>query len=454
MALVLAVAALVGAFTSTAVGAQEPSPGTAPGPIDAEGPDPVLDGVQVDETSAVRAAGGRYADAQAAEDEAVRRLDDAERKQADLRIRSTEAGDAVTEADAALAAAEDEVAAQERELAARQRLAVRRKDSLTVEQETLRLVVGSVFTSRPVDSQLGPGTFDQMTIGQRRQDVRDRTVDIQSRIVESRDRALRMSRGAVAAQKRRLLRAEDTQRARAQDLEQAKSVRYEAQRLSRAAQLSTTTRRAEVDAAGLKLHEALVDRRRARLLAPVSGVDLTLVDLDAYWRASSAAPCAIPWWLMAGIAKAESGHGTAQGSSVEANGDTTVRIRGIALDGRPGVAAIGDTDGGLLDGDSTWDRAVGPMQFIPGTWRRGSHDGNGDGTADPNNLYDAAAAAAKYLCLGRSDLTAEPAARQALLTYNLSSPYGSFVLTEGRRYQATLDLPDLPPPPGTETAGR
>jgi membrane-bound lytic murein transglycosylase B len=51
-----------------------------------------------------------------------------------------------------------------------------------------------------------------------------------------------------------------------------------------------------------------------------------------------------------------------------ANGDTTRPIYGIPLDGRDGVAVVRDTDHGKLDGDPNFDRAVGPMQFIPSTW--------------------------------------------------------------------------------------
>ena len=158
--------------------------------------------------------------------------------------------------------------------------------------------------------------------------------------------------------------------------------------------------------------------------------------------------------MLAGVGKVETRHGTAHASSLDENGDTTIQIFGIALDGRPGVATIRDTDGGLLDGGGTWDRAVGPMQFIPGTWQRwagdGNGDGNGDGTAGPDNLYDAAAAAGNYLCFGRGDLTAESEARTALLSYNRSVPYGTKVLEEGHRYRAALDLPDLPPEPRAE----
>jgi hypothetical protein len=85
------------------------------------------------------------------------------------------------------------------------------------------------------------------------------------------------------------------------------------------------------------------------------------------------------------------------GSVLLANGLSTPRIIGIPLNG-VGTELILDTDHGVLDGDRVYDRAVGPMQFIPSTWAQYATDGNGDGTADPFNIYDAAASAAKYLC--------------------------------------------------------
>ncbi|MGH8775651.1 MAG: lytic transglycosylase domain-containing protein [Jiangellaceae bacterium] len=85
---------------------------------------------------------------------------------------------------------------------------------------------------------------------------------------------------------------------------------------------------------------------------------------------------------------------------------------------RPNVALIRDTDGGALDGDTTYDRAVGPMQFIPSTWRSVSVDGNGDGRRDPNNIYDAAQGAAVYLCAGDTDLRDPIQAARAVRRYN------------------------------------
>ena len=86
----------------------------------------------------------------------------------------------------------------------------------------------------------------------------------------------------------------------------------------------------------------------------------------------------ITWPLLAGIGKVESAH--ASGGRVEANGNTRGKILGPVLDGGPGMAAITDTDQGLYDGNTAWDRAVGPMQFIPGTWQAFGADGNGDGS--------------------------------------------------------------------------
>ena len=106
-------------------------------------------------------------------------------------------------------------------------------------------------------------------------------------------------------------------------------------------------------------------------------------------------------------------------------GEVTPPIIGIPLNGSRGTAAIGDTDGGRLDGDTVWDRAVGPMQFIPSTWAGSGADGNGDGIKDPNNIFDAALATAAYLCraVPGSDLTSDADQRRAAFSYNHSSAY-------------------------------
>ena len=135
------------------------------------------------------------------------------------------------------------------------------------------------------------------------------------------------------------------------------------------------------------------------VVGDASGIPGTV--LAAYQKAANdlavAKPgCGITWPLLAGIGKVESAH--ASGGRVDASGLTRGKILGPVLDGGPGMAAISDTDQGRYDGDSRWDRAVGPMQFIPGTWNTFGADGNGDGVKDPHNVFDASRAAGDYLC--------------------------------------------------------
>src|SRR5690606_33120329 len=78
--------------------------------------------------------------------------------------------------------------------------------------------------------------------------------------------------------------------------------------------------------------------------------------------------CQVAWPSLPAIGDVEPRHGTYAGGELAPDGTTTVRVIGIPLDGTRGTAAIRDTDGGRLDGDPEWDRAVGPMQFIPTTW--------------------------------------------------------------------------------------
>ncbi|MFM9373634.1 lytic transglycosylase domain-containing protein [Streptomyces sp. Da 82-17] len=159
-----------------------------------------------------------------------------------------------------------------------------------------------------------------------------------------------------------------------------------------------------------------------------SGIPATV--LAAYRRAEASVArtdpaCRLPWQLLAAIGKVESGQ--ARGGDVDAHGTTRQRITGPPLNG-DGFALIRDTEGGAWDGDAVYDRAVGPMQFLPGTWRRWGTDGNGDGRADPNNIHDAALAAGHYLCAGPRDLSVRADLERAVLSYNYSRAYLQLVL--------------------------
>jgi membrane-bound lytic murein transglycosylase B len=145
--------------------------------------------------------------------------------------------------------------------------------------------------------------------------------------------------------------------------------------------------------------------------------------------------CRIGWTTLAGIGAIESGHGTNGGASLRPDGTTSRRILGPPLDGTGGTAAIPSTaDSVVWHGDRRWDHAVGPMQFIPSTWRRWGTDASGDGRADPNNVLDAAAAAARYLCASGGDLTTAEGWTRAVFSYNHSEDYVHSVLARANRY--------------------
>ncbi|MFF3843826.1 lytic transglycosylase domain-containing protein [Streptomyces sp. NPDC002328] len=174
-----------------------------------------------------------------------------------------------------------------------------------------------------------------------------------------------------------------------------------------------------------------------------AGIPATV--LDAYKKAADALNaskpgCNLPWQLLAAIGKVESGQ--ARGGQVGADGTTTSPILGPVLNG-VGFANISDTDGGAYDGDSTYDRAVGPMQFIPSTWEWAGRDGNGDGKKDPNNIYDAALAAGHYLCRYSWDMATTSGLRKAILSYNKSTDYYNTVVSWLEYYrQGTHEIPD------------
>ncbi|MGW4230698.1 lytic transglycosylase domain-containing protein [Streptomyces sp. NPDC004980] len=174
-----------------------------------------------------------------------------------------------------------------------------------------------------------------------------------------------------------------------------------------------------------------------------AGIPATI--LAAYKKAeqdlaSTDAACRLPWQLLAAIGKVESGQ--ARGGKVDDNGTTFSPILGPALNGQ-GFALIKDSDGGAYDGDSTHDRAVGPMQFIPQTWATWGQDGNGDGRKDPNNIYDAALSAGRYLCAGTRDLALAADLDQAVLSYNHSREYLRTVRSWFDYYKrGTHEVPD------------
>lgn len=218
------------------------------------------------------------------------------------------------------------------------------------------------------------------------------------------------------------------------------------------------------------LLEQLPSLHATRMTQPTDVEGLTVVTVDAYVRSASTSTCSVDWALLAGIGKIESNHGRIGGATVSPGGQVSTTILGPLLDGETvanpdetpepsppvyggfevarliaetlanssvwnllrgsggapteqgnGFATVVDTDDGVLDGNADWDRAIGPMQFLPETWSRWATDGNGDGVADPHNLYDAATSATRFLCHLSETRGSSPT--RFLLGYNASTSY-------------------------------
>ncbi|WP_330250108.1 lytic murein transglycosylase [Nocardia sp. NBC_00565] len=196
---------------------------------------------------------------------------------------------------------------------------------------------------------------------------------------------------------------------------------------------------------------ALPDGRQPAALPPgplgVPGVAVAAYQNAERTLAAENPVCGIPWYLLAGIGRVESTH--AFGGKADTDGNPLTPVYGPVLDGSlSGNHVIRDSDGGALDGLSGYDRAIGPMQFLPETWKHYAADGNGDGIADPQNLFDAALTAGKYLCdggLNMRDLTQQT---RAILRYNNSMAYVANVMAWAGSYASGIapkpgDLPRI-----------
>ncbi|CAA9236472.1 MAG: GH23 [uncultured Blastococcus sp.] len=175
----------------------------------------------------------------------------------------------------------------------------------------------------------------------------------------------------------------------------------------------------------------------------IPNVALNAYRVAAARMASAKGECGIDWSLLAGIGRIESNHGRYGGAVLAPDGSAAPKILGPALDGGQ-FAYIGDSDDGRWDSDPTYDRAMGPMQFIPTTWRSYAIDADGNGVTDPFNINDAALAAANYLCTAGGDLRTEAGQRRAVFAYNHSDEYVAEVLALARAYATGIPVADLP----------
>ena len=171
--------------------------------------------------------------------------------------------------------------------------------------------------------------------------------------------------------------------------------------------------------------------------------------------------CHLPWTLMAAIGRVESNHGRVDESTLTRQGKAVPAIVGPSLDGGPGLPHVADTDEGVFDQDGSFDRAVGPMQFLPETWRSIGIDADRDSKLDPQDVDDATLAGAVYLCSGSDDLATPSGLATALGRYNSSPEYADLVVAvksayEAGEWQQVADgrqLPVTPKTPGSVDPG-
>jgi membrane-bound lytic murein transglycosylase B len=183
----------------------------------------------------------------------------------------------------------------------------------------------------------------------------------------------------------------------------------------------------------------------AAVISSAGGMRIPAVALAAYRKAEQtmavASPgCGVSWNLLAGIGRIESSH--ANGGATDASGTAARPIFGPTLDGSlPGNEIIVQGNAG---GRPVYARAMGPMQFLPGTWSRFASDGDGDGKADPQNIFDAALGTARYLCSGGLNLRNQAQVLTAILRYNNSMAYAQNVLGWAAAYATGVAPVDLP----------
>ncbi|TYL54810.1 hypothetical protein FXB39_04135 [Nocardioides sp. BGMRC 2183] len=179
--------------------------------------------------------------------------------------------------------------------------------------------------------------------------------------------------------------------------------------------------------------EGFEDGNDADIITAASTNQIPSAALAAYQRAESVinsadASCKLTWQLVAAIGRVESNHGRTGGNVLDDDGLAKPGIFGEPLNGKKKTQAVHDTDGGQYDNDPKWDRAVGPMQFIPQTWGVVGVDADGDGQRNPQDVDDAALASSVYLCSGSDDLSTTKGQRAAVYRYNNNQEYVDLVL--------------------------
>lgn len=147
--------------------------------------------------------------------------------------------------------------------------------------------------------------------------------------------------------------------------------------------------------------------------------------LNASVRVTELHPeCTVPPEVLVAFGRQESDHG--QVVEWDDTGHSIGILKGYANTGD-------DTEGGELDGDTEADWAVGPMQFIPTTWKAYAQDGDGDGKAEPGSFYDSALTGAWHICSLAGAFPKASVIAAAWAQYDTAYRYADAQYTEQKR---------------------
>lgn len=139
--------------------------------------------------------------------------------------------------------------------------------------------------------------------------------------------------------------------------------------------------------------------------------------------------------LIAAVGGVETDHGSFAGARIDPQtGVVAPSIFGPPLNGTNNTAAmpIGPWSGwwGL---SGPWQRAVGPMQFLPSTFDAYAADADGDGLTNPHDIDDAVATSAAYICANAGERVDGPEEVARIYNPGDASNYAVSLANEVRR---------------------
>ncbi|WP_224387917.1 hypothetical protein [Pseudonocardia sp. ICBG1293] len=106
---------------------------------------------------------------------------------------------------------------------------------------------------------------------------------------------------------------------------------------------------------------------------------------------------------------------------------------------------MADTDGGRLDGDPVLDRAVGPMQFLPETWRATAPTATATASPIPSR-WTTPPSPRPATCVRTVATSPTPGLVARVLAYNASGDYARDVWAAAADYAQRTTAP-VPPAP-------